>query len=244
MVTPKIPAYRVVAVAPAYNEAGKIGSVVRRCLPYVDEMVVADDGSTDATADEARKAGATVITFENNRGVGAAIRAGIDHALKTNADILIIMGGDDQDSVEDIPMYLAAHASGHAFVQGSRYMPGGRTINMPLTRSITTRMFTWFINRATGAGLTDASNGFRGINLHALRQLMQAGKINLHQAWLDKYELEIYLLYKLLTTKIRLCELPVTKTFHRSKGFTKMRMFRDWWQLIKPILLLKLGIRN
>jgi dolichol-phosphate mannosyltransferase len=236
--------FKVVLVAPAYNEQGKIGNVVRRALPFVDEVVVADDGSADQTAKEARNAGATVIRFEQNRGVGAAIRAGIDHALKRKYDIAIICGGDDQDSLEDIPLYLAAHARGYAFVQGSRYMPGGKTDDMPLARLLMTKGFTWFVNLMARSKLSDASNGFRGIDLRALRNLTGRGHINLHQPWLDRYCLEIYLLYKLLTTGIRYTELPVTKTFHRKKGYTKMRVIVDWWQVLKPLILLRLGLKK
>jgi dolichol-phosphate mannosyltransferase len=232
------------AFAPGYNEAGKIGNVVRRCKPFVDEVVIVDDGSRDRTADEARKAGATVIRFGKNRGVGAAYREAFYYGLKKGYDIFIVMGGDDQDSAEDIPLFLAAHARGFQFVQGSRYMPGGKTDAMPLARLLMTKAFTWFINLMTGAKLSDGSNGFRGIDLRMLRKHMKTGYINLDQDWLDRYCLEIYLMYKLLTAPVKYTQLPVTKTFHRKKGYTKMRVIVDWWQVLKPLILLRLGLKK
>jgi hypothetical protein len=115
---------------------------------------------------------------------------------------------------------------------------------MPFARLLMTKGFTWFVNFMARSRLTDASNGFRGINLHALRQMTQSGYVNLEQDWLDRYCLEIYLLYKLLTAGIRYTELPVTKTFHRKKGYTKMKVFVDWWQVVKPLVLLRLGLKK
>ena len=71
----------VQVILPALNEAGKIGRAVTR-IPkdVVDSVVVVDDGSSDSTAEEAQAAGATVLRHPVNRGVGAAIRTGIQHA--------------------------------------------------------------------------------------------------------------------------------------------------------------------
>src|SRR5438045_94700 len=72
-----------VCVIPAMNEGGKIGALVGRFgADVVDQVVVVDDGSRDATAEESRAAGARVIQHRRNRGVGAAIRTGIDYALE------------------------------------------------------------------------------------------------------------------------------------------------------------------
>ena len=62
-----------VVCIPAYNEEGKIKEVVKKALPYVDKVIVCDDGSTDDTAILAKKAGAIVISHETNQGYGAAI---------------------------------------------------------------------------------------------------------------------------------------------------------------------------
>jgi dolichol-phosphate mannosyltransferase len=236
---------RTIFVAPAYNERHKIGPTVRRSKPFVDHVFIADDGSTDGSYEEAREAGAdTIHRHARNRGAGAGYRAGIEYALAHKYDVLILAGGDNQDSFEDIPLLIEYVRRGWEFVQGSRYMAGGIIENQPAFRTLTTHAFTRYVNLMTGARLTDASNGFRAISLHTLRKLVDSGWVNLRQSWLDGYCLEIYLLYKLLTRPVRYTEAPVTKTYHTNLGTTKMRAFIDWWNVLKPILWLKLGMKR
>src|SRR5215467_8903646 len=79
---------RVLCVAPAWNEGERITRVVNSVRPgLVDSLLVVDDGSTDDTADRAEAAGAQVLRLDGNRGVGAAIRSGIDHALANDFDV-------------------------------------------------------------------------------------------------------------------------------------------------------------
>ena len=90
-------------ILPALNEAGKIGRAVARIpRPLVDEVVVVDDGSTDATAAEAEAAGATVLRHPVNRGVGAAIRTGIEWGQAHGISLTGIMAGDDQDDPQEL----------------------------------------------------------------------------------------------------------------------------------------------
>ena len=90
--------HRVLCVAPAWNEGERISSVVK-AIPrdVVETMVVVDDGSTDDTAIHAESAGAIVIRHGANRGVGAAIRSGIDYAIENGYDTVAIVSGGGED---------------------------------------------------------------------------------------------------------------------------------------------------
>lgn len=233
---------RAVCVIPALDEAGKIGRLLDRFpAGAVDEVVIVDDGSSDGTATEAEAAGARVIAHGDNRGVGAAIRSGIDYALETEFDVVVVMGGDDQDDPNEIEYLLGPLERDEAdFVQGSRRLDGRRTVDMPLFRRLTTKGYSLLFRLATGFPATDATNGFRAFKV----ELARDERIRLHQSWLDTYELEPYLLFQSIRCGYRVREAPVTKRYDRELGYSKMLPGRDWWRLFRPVLFLWLGLRR
>ena len=238
------PQPRVLCVAPAWNEGERIARVVE-AVPrdVVEATVVVDDGSSDATGDYAERAGATVIRQGNNRGVGAAIRAGIDYARAEGYDIVVIVSGGGKTPPEQIPRLVEPILRGEAeLVQGSRYLDGGEYLRMPLRRKIGTRGYTFLFSLFCGRRVSDASSGFRAIKL----SLFDDQRINLWQDWLDRYELEPYLLFKSLRLRHKVIEAPVTIEYPKTDGiaYTKMRALTDWWKIFRPILFLGLGIKK
>src|SRR5690606_4414948 len=89
----EVGAVHVAAIIPAYNEEETVGKVIDtvRRVPEVDEIIVISDGSTDATAEVARRHGATVIALEHNLGKGGAMKVGLDRA---DADVFIFLDAD------------------------------------------------------------------------------------------------------------------------------------------------------
>src|SRR5215471_14634773 len=113
---------RVVCVAPAWNEGERIARVVR-AVPqdFVETTVVVDDGSSDDTADHAENAGAKLIRSGKNRGVGAAIRSGIDFAIEHGYEVVVIVSGGGKTPPEQIPRLIEPILNGNAdLAQGSR----------------------------------------------------------------------------------------------------------------------------
>ncbi len=236
---------RTLCILPAYNEEGKIGRVVRKVASTgeVDAILVADDCSTDNTFDEAASAGAVVIRHERNLGVGAGIRSGLFYGRKHGFAIAVIMSGDDQHEPKELPDVLGPLRRGEAdFVQGSRRLKGGQAVNPPLFREITTRLFSAAFTLATFHRITDGTNGFRAFFL----SLLDDPSINLDQPWLNTYELEPYLLYKAVRSPdIRVVEAPITVYYHgATRQYSKMKPFRDWWRLARPLVYLRLGLRR
>lgn len=235
---------RLCVLVPACNESGKIGQVAARAqLDFVDQLVIIDDGSDDDTAQVARDRGAHVISTGKTTGVGAALRVGITHALRENFDLIVIMAGNNKDNPEEIPRLLDPLCNDEAdFVMGSRYLGEGRTGgDMPLYRRFATRLHPLLLSAFTGKRLTESTNGFRGIRASILRD----PRINLHQRWLDGYGLEVYLLWKVITLGYRHTEAPCTKIYPPKKlGYTKMKPITGWWNILRPIFLLGLGIRR
>ncbi|MBI4641839.1 MAG: glycosyltransferase family 2 protein [Candidatus Tectomicrobia bacterium] len=235
---------RVLALLPAYNEEKKIGQAVSRISREVDSrVVVIDDGSKDQTRQEAEGCGAIVLSHGRRKGVGSAIRTGIEYALKNDYGITVILAGNNKDDPDEIPRLIDPIVTGeYDLVQGSRYLPGGRYGGMPLYRILATKYLHPFLfSCVTGRRITDSANGFRAMRM----TLFLDERINLHQDWLDHYELELYLLYKAITLGYRFKEVPVTKIYPPKEiGYTKMQPFIGWWSILKPIILLRLGIKK
>lgn len=236
---------RIICLLPAYNESGKVGRVVTKILAanQVDRIVVIDDYSADATSQEAESAGAVVIRHPHNMGVGAAIRSGLDYGRANGFDIAVIMSGDDQHEPQELPQVLEPLLSHKAdFVQGSRRLKGGRTVNGPLFREITTRLYSLIFTILTLRRITDGTNGFRAFYL----SILDDPTINLGQEWLNRYELEPYLLYKVVRSpKVTVVEVPITIYYRGdTRQYSKMKPFRDWWRLARPLIVLRFGLRR
>ena len=236
---------KIVCILPAYNEEGKIGRVVEKVAAtgQADQIVVVDDCSSDNTAQEATAAGAHVIRHDVNKGVGAGIRSGLHFGRENQFDIAVIMSGDDQHEPKALPQVLAPLLAGEShFVQGSRRMPGGRSVNGPLFREITTRLYSAAFTILTGRRITDGTNGFRAFYL----SILDDESINLDQAWLETYELEPYLLYRAVRSPgVKVVERPITVYYRgETHQYSKMKPFRDWWRLVRPLLFLKLRLRR
>jgi dolichol-phosphate mannosyltransferase len=235
---------RVLCVAPAWNEGERIARVVR-AVPggCVETTVVVDDGSTDDTANHAEAAGATVIRAKANSGVGAAIRSGIDYAIEHGYDIVVVVSGGGKTPPEQIPRLLEPIIRGDAeLAQGSRYLVGGEYLRMPFRRRLGTRGYTLLFSLFCGRRVSDASSGFRAIRV----SLFDDKRINLWQDWLDRYELEPYLLFKSLRLRHKVVEVPVTIEYPKTDGiaYTKMRAITDWWKIFRPVVFLGLGIKK
>lgn len=235
---------RVLCVAPAWNEGERIARVVG-AVPrdLVETTVVVDDGSIDDTAHHAESSGATVIRSGANRGVGAAIRSGIDYAIEHGYDVVVVVSGGGKTPPAQIPRLLEPIVRGEAeFTQGSRYVDGGEYLRMPLRRRVGTRAYTLLFSLFCGHRVTDASSGFRAFKV----SLFEDKRINLWQDWLDRYELEPYLLFKSLRLGHKVVEVPVTIEYPKTDGiaYTKMRAGTDWWKIFRPVLFLGLGIRK
>lgn len=234
---------KTLACPVTFNEDKKIGRVLDRFTPgLVDHLIVVDDGSTDHTPDEIRKRGVEVVSHVRQRGVGAAIRTGIRYAQQHGFDVIVIVAGNDKDRPDQIPDLLKPiREEGCDLVQGSRYLAGGQTGGMPFYRKIATRLHPWLLSLFTGHRITDSTNGFRAIRL----KMLDDARINLDQPWLDRYELEPYILFKALRLGYRVREVAVTKIYPpRQLGYTKMKPIVGWWSILRPIFLLGFGLRK
>ncbi|AEG18404.1 glycosyltransferase family 2 protein [Methanobacterium paludis] len=157
---------KITALLPAYNEEISIGSMVIKTKKHVDEVIVIDDGSTDATAKIAEVAGAKVIKHESNLGKGAALKTGFEAV--DGADVVVTIDADGQHSPSEIPKLITPIINGETdVVNGSRYINGGEK-NTPTYRRVGQSVLDIATNINGRTNITDSQSGFRAFAAHTI----------------------------------------------------------------------------
>jgi len=235
---------KIITVIPARNEENIISHLVSGISrDFIDCVLVVDDASSDATSLIAKKAQAVVISHDKRLGCGPAIRTGIEYAISNGYDIIVVMAGNGKDDPNQIIDLLNEISKNNLdFVQGSRYLKGGVSKNMPFHRVIGTKAYSFLFSVLVGHKITDGTNGFRAFRV----SLFKDKRINIWQDWIKNYELESYLYYKTANLGYRIKEVPVSKIYPKdtSKGYTQMKPFSGWWSHFRPVFLLSLGIKK
>ena len=205
---------RAVAVIPAFNEAATIQQVVDGLRGKVAHILVVDDGSTDATARLARRAGAAVLEHGSNRGKGHAVRTAIEWVVARDFTHVLILDGDMQHLPGEAPLLLEAAArTGADVVLGERRF--GRE-SMPASRyhanRLGSRALSWFV----GVRFSDTQCGFRVFRVEALRGISLRAR---------GYDIETEMLVKLSRRQARITTVPVTAVYASQRS--KLRPVRD-----------------
>ncbi len=216
---------RICAVIPAYNEAGRIGEVVRETLIQVERVLVVDDGSADDTADAARSAGAEVIIHEKNRGKGAALSTGLARAGEEGFEAAVTLDADGQHNPAEIGRFIEAYVkSGADMVVGTRMSDRS---TMPVVRSLTNLVTSVVISCLAGRRITDSQCGFR------LIRLSTAGRMPLAAA---RYDTESEILVKAGRHGMLIKEVPISTIYRDEKS--KINPLVDSWRFVRLALRL------
>jgi len=160
----------VLVVIPAFNEADALPGLLdelaqrqRRGDRPLDVLVV-DDGSSDATAHVARARGVRVVRLPFNLGVGGAVRTGLRYASDNGIGRVVVIDADGQHDPADIDALLDALDDGAEMAIGSRFAPGAAGYEMGHTRRRAQRFLNWVVRKTTGFPATDATSGFRAFD--------------------------------------------------------------------------------
>lgn len=158
---------RLSVVIPAKNEAAAIGDVVTRLLRELSgiEVIVVDDGSTDATHEIARAAGAHVVRHPYSKGNGAAIKSG---ARAASGDVIVFMDGDGQHDPADIPRLLLGIGRGHDLVVGARQRGSQASMGRGFANGFYNRLASWMTNHK----VEDLTSGFRAVRASKFREFL------------------------------------------------------------------------
>jgi glycosyltransferase involved in cell wall biosynthesis len=194
----------ILALIPAYQAAPHVGAVVRGALEHLP-VVVVDDGSTDATGDAARAAGAEVLVQPANQGKGAALRRGFGHALEVGARAVVTLDADGQHDPTEIPAFLAAERAGSAdLIIGRRDFR-----RMPLSRRVANQLGTWTLSWAVGQPIPDNQSGYRLIGASLMRRLLDSRE--------DGFEFEVEMIAVAIRDQMRIAWVPI-RTIYGDAG--------------------------
>ena len=226
---------RTIAIVPARNEAGAIGGVVdeiRAFDPLLD-VVVIDDGSTDATAEVARSRGATVVSLPFNLGIGGAVQTGFKYALAHGYELAVRLDGDGQHDPVELPKLIGPVARGEAdIVVGSRFHGGDRSYRPPLARRIGIGFFAKLVSVLVRQRVTDTTSGFQALNRHGI-ELFAADYPH------DYPEVEATVM--VFRHRLRLLEVQV-RMREREHGDSSITVLRSLYYMVKVTLALLVGM--
>lgn len=203
---------------PVINEGRKITKQLERmqALQLGADLILADGGSTDGSMDpgQLRRLDVRALLVKNGPGkLSAQMRIFFAYALEQGYDGVVTIDGNGKDGVEAIPSFLEALAEGYGFVQGSRYVPGGREENTPLDRKLGLKLLhAPLISLAAGFRYTDTTNGFRAFS----RAFLLDPAVQPFRDVFRTYNLHYYLSIRAPRLKYKVKELPVTRCYPKS----------------------------
>jgi len=156
---------------PALNEEFSIGQVVRGAKTRIPDILVVDDGSSDATQTAAASAGAIVLRLETNMGKGEALKVGFRYALAHNCDWVVTMDGDGQHDPQDLDNFLPLLGR-YDLLLGNRMEDEAR---VPLLRRAANLCSSRIVSVLCGQRIFDSQTGFRSYKAAVLRQVSLNG---------------------------------------------------------------------
>jgi glycosyltransferase involved in cell wall biosynthesis len=214
----------VTVVIPARNEAENIGWVLRRLPAFVDEVVLVDGRSMDATVAVARAARPDIVVVtDNGRGKGDAMRAG---AAVAKGSIVVMMDADGSMDPEEIERFVVPLTREYDFVKGSRFLEGGGTADMTLLRKTGHWGLLALANFLYGSRYTDLCYGFCAFRRSALEEL---------ELDADGFEIETQMVVRASRRALRVTEVPSFE-YPRRFGNSQLNTFRDGWRVLRTML--------
>ncbi len=206
---------RPVALIPAYGCESSVRPVVSGVRPFVEDVVVVDDGSADGTAEAAEAAGARVLRRKANGGKGSALRDGLAVVLAEGFTHVAFVDADGQHDPSDLPRLLSAAASGAGFVIGSRLSSPEA---MPAKNFWANTIGDKVLSRMTGLPVEDGQSGYRVVAAELLAPLRLVSR---------RFAIENEILVKAAPRVKKLAIVPIRTIY--GAGTSHYRPFRDTW---------------
>lgn len=235
-----------VILIPIINEGDRILKELYRAYKHniADhaDIVICDGGSTDGCTNEKKlkKLRVNTLLVKKDAGKqGAQLRMGIWWALERGYKGIITIDGNNKDSIEDVPGFIDKLKEGYDFIQGSRFIKGGRAVNTPFIRDVAVRFIhAPVISFTAKQWFTDTTNAYRA---YSARYLMDKRVAPLRDVFMT-YELLAYLSVRATQLGYKACEIPVTRAYPKTgKTPTKISFFKGNSELLKILFKNMIG---
>jgi glycosyltransferase involved in cell wall biosynthesis len=235
----RIGGVRALVFIPAWNEEASIEAVVAEVREHLAgaDILVVDDGSTDATTARARECGVLVATLPFNQGLGAALQTGYLYALREGYDCCAHLDADGQHPAAEVARLLAEVEADRAdLVIGSRYrdsavVAASDDYRPTFSRRIGTGVFRFFLTLATRQRFTDTTSGMRAAN----RRVMSLFSENYSPDFAEIESLQLA-----VREGLRVEELPV-RMLERAGGSSFLTPLRSAFFIFKGVVVLLVG---
>lgn len=234
---------------PIINEGDRIHKELYRAKKHnvsnYADIVICDGGSTDGCTEERKlwKLGVNTLLVKRDIGKqGAQLRMGIWWALQRGYKGIVTIDGNNKDSIEDVPRFIAKLEEGYDLVQGSRFIKGGRAINTPLVRNLAVRLIhAPVISLTAHQHFTDTTNAYRA---YSMRYLSDKRVQPLRDVFMT-YELLAYLSVRATQIGLKACEIPVTRSYPKTgKIPTKISFLKGNTELMRILFRNARGAYN
>ncbi len=226
---------------PIINEGERIKKELETAQKYgIDkkaDIIICDGDSTDGSTDEniLKNLGVNTLLIKKGEGKqGAQLRMGMYFALQRGYEGIITIDGNNKDSIEDVPKFIQKLDEGYDFVQGSRFIKGGKAINTPLIRYLSVRLIhAPIISLTAGEKFTDTTNAYRAYS----KKYLTHPEVQPFRDIFKTYELLAFLSVKASKLKLKTCEVPVRREYpKKEKTPTKISFFKGNSNLMKILI--------
>ncbi|MEP2102689.1 MAG: glycosyltransferase family 2 protein [Parasphingorhabdus sp.] len=240
-------ASKYVIIIPVINEGERIKSQLRdmaqQGICRAIDTVIVDGGSTDGSLalDFLKDMGTRALLTKTGPGkLSAQLRCGYAWALTEGYDGIITVDGNGKDGVDAVPKFAEALDSGHGYVQASRFIPGGRSENIPLSRYLAIRFIHAPLQSlAAKHWFTDTTQGFRA---YSRDYLLNPGTQPFREVF-TKYELLAYLTIRASQLGYPVTELPTSRVYPANEPVpTKIKGLSPLLELLSVLFKALFGV--
>lgn len=234
---------------PVINEGSRLLFQLEDAKKYgidrLADIIICDGGSNDGSTEQEKliSLGVNCLLVKNDTGkLSAQLRMGYLWALERGYEGIVTVDGNGKDSVESVPLFIEKLGDGYDFIQGSRFIKGGQAINTPLIRHIAVKLLhAPLVSVTAGYKFTDTTNGFRGYSAKYLKHK----RVLPFRRIFDTYELLAYLSVRASQLGLKVCEIPVRRTYpKKGKTPTKISFLKGNSKLFRILLNNVLGKYN